>query len=128
MTQKTGPPLATEELELLPESVREELSHFLAQYPDTDWRSDSGQSLLRSSLRLYHASSSNGDLNEWEARLARTYSEILLTLAQLVLYQVAPAIKIGIEGQMAREIDRWTWEDGESMMIEVEEDEAEPAS
>ena len=127
MSQDPSPPLDAEELGSLPDSVRDELSHFLAQYPDGDWRSDSGQSLLRSSLRLYRASQDD-ELNDWEKQLARTYSEVLLTFSQLVLYQVAPAIKIGIEGQMASEIERWTWEDGENMMIEVEEEEAEPAS
>lgn len=127
MTQDHSPPLQPEELDLLPEVVRDELSHFLAQYQTGDWRSDSGQSILRSSLRLFQASANN-ELNDWERQLARTYSEVLLTFAQLLLYQVAPAIKIGIEGQMASEIDRWTWEDGENLMIEVEGKEAEPAS
>jgi hypothetical protein len=127
MSQDHTPPLDPDELEALPESVRDELSHFLAQYPAGDWRSDSGQSLLRNSLRLFQTSS-NEELNEWEQQLARTYSEVLLTFAQLMLYQVAPAIKIGIEGQMASEIERWTWQDGENLMIEVEEEEAEPAS
>ena len=127
MPNPPSPPLSPEEIERLPSSVGEELSHFLAQYAMDDWKSESGQSLLRTALGLYRASRDES-VNDWERRLARTYSEVLLTFAQLVLYQVAPVLKIGIEGQMASEIERWTWDDGEAQMIEVEEEDPEPAS